>query len=108
MLFIFDCVVDIRKGSETFGKWVGVVLDDQKRQMLYIPEGFAHGFCVLSETVDILYQCTEVYSPEHERGLLWNDPQIGVQWPVEDPILSERDAAFPALDGIENNFNYDK
>lgn len=105
---IFDVTVDLRKGSPTYGKWVSRILNAEKKDMLYIPEGFAHGFVTLSETAQIIYYCTEVYSPEHERGLSWNDPVVGVKWPVEDPILSQKDAALPRLDKIDNNFSYDK
>ncbi len=88
---IWDVAVDLRRHSPTFGKWVGVTLDDQKFQQLYIPPGFAHGFCVTSESADVAYKCTDLYFPEAERSLLWNDPALGITWPVEAPILSARD-----------------
>lgn len=91
---IFDVAVDIRRGSPTFGKWVGVVLDDAKRQSLWIPPGFAHGFCALSENVDLLYKCTNYYDPASERGILWNDPLLGIRWPVNSPMLSEKDSKY--------------
>ena len=94
---IFDVAVDIRVGSPTFGKWVGVTLDDAKKELLWIPPGFAHGFCVVSDEADVLYKATEFYSPADERGIMWNDPTLGISWPTEDPILSQRDAAFSAL-----------
>ena len=108
---IFDVGVDIRsargikregnipraKGSPTYGKWVGEVLSADNRRMLYIPPGFAHGFCVLSEVAEVLYKTTEEYAPEYDAGIRWNDPEIGIQWPIEHPILSAKDAALPAL-----------
>lgn len=88
---VFDVAVDIRKDSPTFGKWVGKNLSAQDKNMLYIPEGFAHGFCVTSEVAEIIYYCTEYYAPEAERGIAWDDPEIGIKWPVEGPVLSEKD-----------------
>jgi len=89
---IFDVAVDLRRDSPTFGRWLGVTLNDTNHLQLYIPPGFAHGFCVLSEFADFFYKCTDVYYPEHERTLLWNDPDVGVDWPLpEEPILSEKD-----------------
>ncbi len=98
---VFDVAVDIRKGSHTYGKWAGVELSEENNQMLYIPPGFAHGFIVLSETADIIYKCTEEYSPKHEGGIIWNDPDIGIDWPVRDPELSEKDKALPLLKDAE-------
>ncbi len=98
---IFDVVVDIRKGSPTFGRWVGVVLSEKNRRQLYVPMGFAHGFCVLSETALFMYKCSDYYSPKDEGGLLWRDPDIGIDWPIQDPILSSRDAALQRLDRID-------
>ncbi|WP_437186462.1 dTDP-4-dehydrorhamnose 3,5-epimerase [Planctomicrobium sp. SH668] len=89
---IFDVAVDLRRSSPTFGKWVGVVLDDQKRNALYIPPGFAHGFYVLSKTADVFYKCTDLYYPEFDRSLLWSDPQVGIEWSLTgDPQLSAKD-----------------
>jgi dTDP-4-dehydrorhamnose 3,5-epimerase len=89
---IFDVAVDLRKSSPTFRQWVGVTLRASERNSLYIPPGFAHGFYVLSETADVFYKCTDLYSPRSERTLLWNDPDIGVKWPVTgDPIVSVKD-----------------
>jgi dTDP-4-dehydrorhamnose 3,5-epimerase len=101
---IFDVAVDIRKGSPTYGKWVGSVLSSDNHHLLYIPPGFAHGFCVLSEEADIIYQVTAAYSPEHDRGILWNDPEIGVDWTIEAPLLSPKDARQPLLRDADNNF----
>ena len=94
---IFDVAVDIRVGSPTFGKWVGVVLDDDKKQALWIPPGFAHGFCVLSDDADVAYKATDFYAPSAERGVRWDDPLFGIDWPVKDPILSEKDRKYPLL-----------
>lgn len=85
------------KGSPTYGNWVGETLSAENKRMLYIPPGFAHGFCVLSEVAEVLYKTTAEYSPEYDAGIRWNDPDIGIQWPVENPILSEKDAALPRL-----------
>ena len=99
---VFDVAADIRPGSPTFGKWAGYRLSSENWLQLFIPEGFAHGFCVLSETVEFLYKCSDYYSPYDERGIIWNDPDIAIDWPIENPILSEKDAAFPALKEIFN------
>lgn len=94
---VFDVAVDIRKDSETYGKWYGVVLDSEKKNMFYIPEGFAHGFLVLSETAEFTYKCTDYYHPEEEAGFMWNDETIGIEWPEIDceVILSEKDKKHP-------------
>jgi dTDP-4-dehydrorhamnose 3,5-epimerase len=94
---IFDVVVDIRRGSPTFGRWLGVELSDRSRKMLYVPVGFAHGFCVLSELADVLYKVSAEYDPELESGIVWNDPRLAVSWPVEEPLLSARDSRLPYL-----------
>ena len=94
---VFDVAVDLRCGSPRFGQWVGVVLSDGDHRQLWIPPGFAHGFCVLSESADFLYKCTDYYDPICEHGVRWNDPAIGIDWPVDAPILSDRDAAAPLL-----------
>jgi dTDP-4-dehydrorhamnose 3,5-epimerase len=94
---IFDVAVDIRLRSPTYGKWVGEKLLAENKQMLYIPPGFAHGFCVLSEVADVLYKTTEEYAPEYDAGIIWNDPEINIDWPIEHPILSAKDAALPTL-----------
>ena len=101
---IFDVAVDIRRGSPTFGKWFGIILSEENKKQLYIPEGFAHGFCVLSETADIMYKCTDFYSPEDEGGLFWADPVLGIDWPVKEPIMSEKDLRNPRLNDVPQNY----
>ena len=100
---IFDVAVDIRRHSPTFGKWVGRELSEKNRCQLYVPEGFAHGFAVLSEHADVIYKCTDFYHPEHDRGLLWSDPAIGIDWPLEGGILSEKDRKLPLLVDISED-----
>lgn len=103
---IFDVAVDIRKNSPTFGKWVGEILSEKNHKLLYIPEGFAHGFCVLSNEADVLYKVTHEYSPEHEKGILWNDSELNISWPIKKPILQEKDILLPLLKNADNNFVY--
>lgn len=104
---IYDVVVDIRKGSPTYGEWEGFILmADNKRQLL-VPQGFAHGFCTLVENTEVQYKVDKVYSPEHDRGISWNDPSIGIIWPVSNPILSEKDKHHPTLELTENNFEWE-
>jgi dTDP-4-dehydrorhamnose 3,5-epimerase len=92
--------VDIRVGSPTFGKYDGVTLSEENHRQLYIPPGFAHGFCVMSETAKFAYKCTDYYNAECEGGVIWNDPDIGIAWPVEAPLLSEKDAKYTCLKDI--------
>jgi dTDP-4-dehydrorhamnose 3,5-epimerase len=99
---IFDVAVDIRPDSPTFGKWVGEVLSGENLRQLWVPPGFAHGFCVVSETAHVLYKCTEIYDPQDETVIAWNDPEIGIGWPVESPLLSPRDLAAPKLVQVED------
>jgi dTDP-4-dehydrorhamnose 3,5-epimerase len=94
---VFDVAVDIRAGSANFGEWVGISLSSDNRRQIYIPQGFAHGFAVLSETALVLYKCTEFYTPSDEGSILWDDPAIGIDWPIVDPILAPKDAAAPRL-----------
>lgn len=103
---VFDVAVDIRCGSPTYGQWVGVHLTADRFQLLYVPAGFAHGFCVLSDEADLSYKVTAEYAPALERGIVWDDPQIGVHWPVKNPILSAKDAALPLLRDADNNATY--
>jgi len=91
---IFDVVLDIRKGSPSFGKWVSAILSGENKRQLFIPEGFAHGFCVLSATALVHYKCSDFYDPEDERGILWSDPSLAIDWPAKDPLLSSKDASF--------------
>lgn len=103
---VYDVVVDIRRGSPTFGQWEGFVLSAENKRQVLVPKGFAHGFCVLSEYAEFLYKCTEYWSPQDERGIMWNDPAIGVQWPLSKPILSEKDTKNPPLADADLWFEY--
>lgn len=94
---VFDVAVDLRKGSPTYGKWFGVVLSSSNKKMFMIPRGFAHGFLVLSETAVFTYKCDEIYHPEDERGIIWNDPDIGIEWPLNNVVLSKKDMIHPTL-----------
>lgn len=94
---VFDVAVDIRRGSPTFGSWTGHSLSAENKLMMWIPPGFAHGFCVMSETADFLYKCTDYYEPACERGIIWNDVDLRIPWPVSDPILSRKDSSFYSL-----------
>jgi dTDP-4-dehydrorhamnose 3,5-epimerase len=97
---VFDVAVDIRLGSPAFGRWVGEILSSTNRRQLYVPPGFAHGFCVLSETALVMYKCTQRYHPEADRSVRWDDHAIGVQWPISGPTVSEKDGRAPLLDAI--------
>lgn len=99
---IFDVAVDIRRGSPTFGKWFGCTLSEDNKHQLWIPPGFAHGFCVTSEVADVLYKCTEFYAPGNEHTLLWNDPELGIVWPEGPYVLSEKDKAGLPLARLPN------
>lgn len=103
---IFDVAVDIRKGSPTYGKWVGEIISGQNHKLFYVPEGFAHGFCALSDETDVIYKVNQEYSAENDRGILWNDPKIGVKWPLDDLIISGKDKQHPLLENADNNFVY--
>lgn len=94
---LYDVAVDIRVGSPTFGKWYGIELSEENRRILWIPPGFAHGFCALSEEADLSYKCTALYDAGSDRSIAWDDPDIGIEWPVRDPILSPKDAVAPRL-----------
>ena len=94
---MFDVAVDTRRGSPTFGRWVGVRLSGENFHQLYVPPGFAHGFCVLSPVVHVEYKCTDFYEPADEIGLAWDDPDVGIEWPVRDPIVSDKDRRLPRL-----------
>ena len=101
---VFDGVVDLRRSSPHFGQWVGVLLSEANHHMLWVPPGFAHGYLALSDEIDFLYKCTDFYAPEHERALRWDDPEIGVQWPLPAdarPVLSAKDAVAPLFKDAE-------
>jgi dTDP-4-dehydrorhamnose 3,5-epimerase len=95
---IFDVAVDIRVGSPTFGRWTAATLSDDEPRYLWIPPGFAHGFCVLSPVADVIYKCTEPYVPTDDRGVLWSDERIGIAWPVGEPLASSKDQQYAGLD----------
>jgi len=103
---VFDVAVDIRWGSPTFGQWVGVILSAENKRQLYIPPGFAHGFCVTSEVADFLYKCSNYYSPQDERGIAWDDPDLAIEWPVANPLLSQRDQRHPRLRQADHDYCY--
>ncbi|HKC50824.1 MAG TPA: dTDP-4-dehydrorhamnose 3,5-epimerase [Myxococcota bacterium] len=98
---VFDVAVDVRRGSGTFGQWVGETLSAENFRQLWVPPGFLHGFCVTSETAEIEYKCTEPYHPEDELGVAWNDPDLGIRWPIATPLLSAKDATLPRLREVE-------
>ena len=98
---VYDVAVDIRKGSSTFGQWVGVILSEENKKQLWVPPGFAHGFVVLSEIADFEYKCTDYYEPSDEGSILWNDPDLAIGWPVENPILSDKDINANKLADLE-------
>ncbi len=99
---IFDVAVDVRRGSPTFGTWVGAALSAENFRQLYVPPGFVHGFCVLSESAQVEYKVTDFYDQEDEYGIIWNDPDIGIDWPIDQPLLSDRDRAAPSLRELED------
>jgi dTDP-4-dehydrorhamnose 3,5-epimerase len=97
---VFDVAVDIRVGSPAFGRWTGVTLSAENRRQFWVPPGFAHGFVVTGESALFSYKCTDYYAPEYDGSILWNDPEIGIEWPVENPSLSDKDRTAPPLDGM--------
>ena len=103
---IFDVAVDIRKNSPTYGKWVSEILSGNTHNLLYVPEGFAHGFCVISDEADVLYKVSNEYSQEHERSIIWNDPKLNIQWPIKKPIISNKDNKLSLLENLDNDFVY--
>lgn len=108
---VYDVAVDLRKGSPTFGMWEGVLLTSENKRQFYVPEGFAHGFVVLSETATFNYKCTDFYSPEHDGGLLWNDEDVAVEWPldgIEEILLSEKDKNQKTFKELDLPFTYNK
>ena len=106
---VYDVAVDLRKGSPTYGQWEGVLLTDENKKQFYVPEGFAHGFLVLSDEAVFNYKCTDFYAPEYDGGLLWNDPDVGIEWPlegIEEVLLSEKDKKQKRLKGLDLPFEY--
>jgi dTDP-4-dehydrorhamnose 3,5-epimerase len=103
---IFDVAVDIRTGSPSWGRWAGATLSAANGCMLYVPPGFAHGFCALSDEADVLYQVTAEWDAGLEAGIVWNDPDIGIRWPIAEPVLSPKDAKLPLLRAADSNFEY--
>lgn len=104
---VFDVAVDLRSASPTYGQWYGVLLNDENKKMFYVPEGFAHGFLVTSETATFTYKCTDTYHPEFDGGVLWNDPEIGIEWPldgIDDVIMSDKDNVLPTLKELDQIF----
>lgn len=99
---VWDVMVDIRRSSPTYKKWFAMTLSDETLTQIYIPPGFAHGFCTLSDEADFCYKCTDYYTPANEQGIIWNDPEINIPWPVENPVLSPKDKLYPSLNEIEH------
>ena len=97
---IFDVAVDIRRKSPTFKRWVGVHLSENNKRQVFIPEGFAHGFCVLSDSAHVVYKCSDFYDPDDEGGILWSDPAIGIEWPISHPVISAKDSRLPVINEI--------
>ena len=98
---VFDVSVDIRRSSPNFGKWFGIILSANNKKAIYIPPNFAHGFCVLSEKAEFFYKCTDFYNPDYDRAIRWDDPDLAIDWPIKEPILSEKDANCPLLKDAE-------
>ncbi len=103
---VFDVAVDLRKESPTYTHWLSVTLSEINRFMLWIPRGFAHGYMTLQDDAEVIYKVDNFYSPQHERGIIWNDPDLGIKWPVQDPIVSEKDNRYPKLKEADYNFRY--
>ncbi|MEH6887926.1 dTDP-4-dehydrorhamnose 3,5-epimerase [Priestia megaterium] len=104
---IYDVIVDIRKGSPTYGEWQGFILSADNKRQLLVPKGFAHGFCTIVENTEVQYKVDELYSPEHDRGIAWNDPALNIDWPFNNPVLSEKDTKHPTLAEADNNFTWE-
>ncbi|MDE8675361.1 dTDP-4-dehydrorhamnose 3,5-epimerase [Priestia aryabhattai] len=104
---IYDVIVDIRKGSPTYGEWQGFILSADNKRQLLVPKGFAHGFCTIVENTEVQYKVDELYSPEHDRGIAWNDPVLNIDWPFNNPVLSDKDTKHPTLAEADNNFTWE-
>lgn len=104
---IYDVIVDIREGSPTYGQWQGFILSADNKRQLLVPKGFAHGFCTLVENTEVQYKVDELYSPDHDRGIAWNDSELNIDWPVNEPVLSEKDTKHPTLAEADNNFEWE-
>tara|TARA_B100000945_G_C20249020_1_gene533596 strand:- start:175 stop:717 length:543 start_codon:yes stop_codon:yes gene_type:complete len=102
---IFDVAVDLRKNSSNFGKWLGIELSEKNKYQLFIPEGFAHGYCVLSDSAEIVYKCSNIYYPEYEYGIIWDDKDLGINWPINNPNLSLKDRNLSKFKDLENYFD---
>jgi dTDP-4-dehydrorhamnose 3,5-epimerase len=105
---VFDVAVDIRKGSPTYARWISTILSAENRLMTWVPPGFAHGFLTTSEIAELEYKVTSEYSSNHDRSVLWNDPAIGIKWPIDNPVLSTKDARAPLLRDADNNFVWNR
>jgi dTDP-4-dehydrorhamnose 3,5-epimerase len=101
---VYDVVVDIRRNSPTFGQWESFILSADNMKQVFVPKGFAHGFCALSDHVDFLYKCSDYYSPQDERGIIWNDPDLAIDWPVKEPLLSPKDTIYPQIKDLNDDF----
>ncbi|MCJ7987223.1 dTDP-4-dehydrorhamnose 3,5-epimerase [Priestia sp. OVL9] len=104
---IYDVIVDIRKGSPTYGEWQGFILSADNKRQLLVPKGFAHGFCTIVENTEVQYKVDELYSPEHDRGIAWNDSALNIDWPFNSPVLSDKDTKHPTLADADNNFTWE-
>ena len=104
---VWDVIVDLRKSSPTFGKWHGFTLTGEKKEQLWVPKGFAHGFCVLSDTVLFEYKCTDKYSPASEHGIMWNDPTLNIPWSVDDPVISDKDTKHPFFKDLTDDLLFE-
>lgn len=104
---IYDVIVDIQKGSPTYGEWQGFILSADNKRQLLVPKGFAHGFCTIVENTEVQYKVDELYSPEHDRGIAWNDPALNIDWPFNNPVLSDKDTKHPILAEADNNFTWE-
>lgn len=103
---IFDVAVDLRKNSPSYGRWISAILSERNKNILFVPKGFAHGFCVLSDEVDLLYSCSEEYAPETESGIIWNDSDLNIDWPLSDVIVSDKDKQLKPFRELDSGFTY--